>query len=85
MVERKKLSRPQKLKIGRGQNWICGRCHEKMDEMGFDIHHKNTDPSNNDIANLEALCVPCHRKVTQKENREKDTKKKPLFNKKNHV
>ncbi len=48
---------------------------KKMDEMGFDIHHKNTDPSNNDIVNLEALCVSCHRKVTQEENREKDTKK----------
>ena len=75
MVERKKLRRPQKLRIARGQNWICGRCQEKMDEMGFDIHHKDKDTSNNDIANLEALCVPCHRKVTQKENIEKNTKK----------
>jgi len=75
MLERKKLRRPQKLRIARGQNWICGRCQEKMDEMGFDIHHKDKDPSNNDIANLEAFCVPCHRKVTQKENAEKDTKK----------
>jgi len=78
MVIRKKLRKPQKQRIARGQNWICGRCHEKMDQMGFDIHHKDRDPSNNDIANLEALCVSCHRKVTQKENREKDTTKNVL-------
>jgi len=74
-LERKKLRKPQKERIARGQKWICGRCQEKIDPMGFDIHHKNKDPSDNDISNLEALCVPCHRKVTQKENREKDTKK----------
>lgn len=74
MLERKKLRRPQKLRIARGQLMICGRCQDKMDEMGFDVHHKNHDPLDNDIANLEALCVPCHRKVTQKENAEKDTK-----------
>ena len=74
-MERKKLRKPQKERIARGQKWICGRCQEKIDSMGFDIHHKNRDSSDNDISNLEALCVPCHRKVTQKENREKDTKK----------
>jgi len=74
-LERKKLSRARKIRIARGQAWICERCHEEMDEMGFDIHHINQDPLDNDVTNLEALCVPCHRKITQKENREKDTKK----------
>jgi len=72
-VERKKLRRPQKLRIAKGQDWKCGRCQGKMDEMGFDVHHKNHDPLDNDIANLSAYCVPCHRKVTQKENIKKDT------------
>ena len=58
-----------------GKTGYVAVAKKKMDEMGFDIHHKNTDPSNNDIVNLEALCVSCHRKVTQEENREKDTKK----------
>ena len=71
---RKKLSKAQKERIARGQDWKCGRCQGKIEPLSYDIHHKDEDATNNDIANLTAWCVLCHRKVTQKENREKDTK-----------
>ena len=59
-MERKKLRKPQKERIARGQKWICGRCQEKIDSMGFDIHHKNRDSSDNDISNLNGGgCLGC--------------------------
>jgi len=72
--KRKKLSKVQKERIAKGQDWKCGRCQVKIEPLSYDIHHKDTNSRNNDIANLTALCVKCHREVTQKENREKDTK-----------
>ena len=71
---RKKLSKAQKERIAKGQDWKCGRCQGKIEPLSYDIHHKDEDATNNDIANLTALCVKCHRLVTQKENREKDKK-----------
>ena len=78
ILERKNLSKKQKERIAKGQDWKCGRCQKQIEPFGFDIHHKDRDPSNNDVANLTALCTLCHRKVTQKENRKKDTKKNAL-------
>ena len=70
--KRKPLRKVQKERIARGQNWKCGRCQNKIEPLSFDIHHKDGNAGNNDIANLEALCVKCHRVVTQKENKKKD-------------
>lgn len=71
--KRKKISKAQKLKIAKGQDWICDKCKKKFEPFTFDVHHRNGDSSNNTIGNLAALCVKCHRGVTQKQNREKDT------------
>jgi len=72
--KRKALSKNQKERIARGQDWKCGRCQEKIEPLGFDIHHRDKDSSNNDIANLVAYCVKCHRIVTQKQNKENSKK-----------
>ncbi|MCA2003261.1 MAG: HNH endonuclease [Candidatus Nitrosotenuis sp.] len=77
--KRKKLSKAQKQKIAKGQDWICDKCKKKIEPFTFDIHHRDGSSSNNSIGNLAALCVKCHREVTQKQNREKDTKKNDPF------
>lgn len=37
-----------------------GKCRRCQSEAANQIHHKDGDPSNNDIKNLELLCYPCH-------------------------
>ena len=39
----------------RCQPW-CERCGERA----VLVHHRDHDPSNNDLANLEPLCRACH-------------------------
>jgi hypothetical protein len=72
--KRKKVSKAQKQKIAKGQDWICDKCKKKFELFTFDIHHRDGDSSNNLIGNLAAWCVKCHREETQKHNREKDTR-----------
>lgn len=48
----------------------CNRSKEAL-RTGFEVHHKDGDPANNDPDNLIALCRPCH---NIREN------KKPSFN-----
>jgi len=74
--DRKKVSKAQKQKIAKGQDWICDKCKKKFEPFDFDIHHRDGDPSNNSIGNLAAWHVKCHRVETQKTNKEKDTMKK---------
>jgi len=41
------------------QEGVCARCGASL-EHGFHRHHKDGDPSNNSIDNLELLCPKCH-------------------------
>jgi hypothetical protein len=42
----------------------CERCGFKAeDTKQLDVHHKDWDKTNNDPANLETLCPPCHRLI----------------------
>jgi 5-methylcytosine-specific restriction endonuclease McrA len=38
---------------------VCNRCGFS-DERALEVHHKDRDRENNDIANLEVLCSNCH-------------------------
>jgi hypothetical protein len=42
------------------QDGCCSRCGASL-EYGFHRHHKNGDPSDNSLENLELLCPSCHR------------------------
>ena len=42
---------------------ICQRCRIPLKGMKPDIHHKNQDPSDNNISNLMVLCRNCHSKM----------------------
>lgn len=43
----------------------CEKCgYETRDpeyRTDLDVHHKDENKANNDSANLETLCPPCHR------------------------
>lgn len=39
---------------------VCVRCGSLE---GLEVHHKDGDPHNNILENLEFLCMPCHRRV----------------------
>jgi hypothetical protein len=42
------------------QDGVCARCGSSL-EHGFHRHHKDGNPLNNSIENLELLCPECHR------------------------
>lgn len=40
----------------------CPDCRRTWEEAGgFDVHHIDGDPLNNELLNLVALCQPCHK------------------------
>jgi len=39
---------------------ICTKCHSYQD---LEVHHKDDNRNNNDIANLQILCHNCHLKI----------------------
>jgi hypothetical protein len=42
------------------QDGVCARCGNSL-EHGFHRHHKDGNPANNSLDNLELLCPECHR------------------------
>jgi 5-methylcytosine-specific restriction endonuclease McrA len=64
--------------VKRGQGWKCGnkRCTHGQGgkpasiKSGGHIHHKDGDPTNNNIKNLIALCRKCHQEIPKKRKRE---------------
>jgi len=42
------------------QDGVCARCGSTL-EKGFHRHHKDGNPANNSVDNLELLCPACHR------------------------
>ena len=48
--------------------WTCKKCgtDKSMHTRGLHIHHIDFNPLNNDVYNLEVLCVLCHRRVHNK-------------------
>jgi hypothetical protein len=41
----------------------CVKCGYNEYDFCLDVHHIDHNPNNNDISNLELLCVICHRKL----------------------
>lgn len=69
---RKRLTHPTKIQIARGQNFMCYGCKRQIEsDDAFDIHHKDGDPSNNDIANLKVMHVKCHGGINNKKKKGK--------------
>ncbi len=46
------------------RNYICEWCWKDCNEKKWilHVHHIDSDPSNNSLLNLKALCIDCHKK-----------------------
>lgn len=49
------------------KGYTCERCGIKINDINgkiyMHVHHKDLNKANNDISNLECLCIRCHSKV----------------------
>lgn len=60
LSERKSFKRWKVDLVYEAQDGACVVCGGTL-KKGFHRHHKDGDPSNNDISNLELRCADCHR------------------------
>jgi hypothetical protein len=58
--ERRDFPRWKVEQVYIAQDGVCARCGNSL-EHGFHRHHKDGNPLNNSIENLELLCPECHR------------------------
>ena len=73
-----RLPKAQSDLVKRGQGWKCGnkKCTHGQGgkrasiKSGGQIHHKDSDPTNNRIGNLVALCTKCHQEIKRKKQGE---------------
>ena len=59
MSERRDFQKWKVELVYRLQDGVCSKCGAPLSK-GFHRHHKDGDPSNNSIDNLELLCPKCH-------------------------
>jgi hypothetical protein len=65
------------------QDGVCARCGNTL-ELGFHRHHKDGNPANNSLENLELLCPECHRATlgeAYKRHREQEERALSYLNK----
>jgi len=65
------------------QDGVCARCGNTL-EHGFHRHHKDGNPLNNTLDNLELLCPECHRATlgeAYKKHREQEERALNYLNK----
>ncbi|WP_372447098.1 HNH endonuclease signature motif containing protein [Paenibacillus cisolokensis] len=48
---------------------VCGDIPE--DSRRLHVHHKDKDRSNNDLSNLQVVCVSCHNNILHKRERDR--------------
>jgi hypothetical protein len=58
--ERRDFPRWKVEQVYIAQDGVCARCGNSL-EHGFHRHHRDGNPLNNSIENLELLCPECHR------------------------
>ena len=59
MAKRKFFEDWKVTQVYLAQEGVCARCGAPL-EHGFHRHHKDGNPANNSIENLELLCPRCH-------------------------
>ncbi len=69
--KRKNVGKSNREKIARGQRELCNHCSKPIGRGGihYDVDHRDGDPSNNSIGNLQALCLDCHRNKTKRQTK----------------
>ncbi len=63
------LTKQQRLTIKRGQKGLCAYCKETSIMSRGQLHHRDRDPSNNNLGNLRFLCKECHKNVKRKKSK----------------
>ena len=67
---RKRITRPTKIQVARGQNFMCYGCKRQIEsDDEFDIHYKDGDPSNYNITNLNVIHVKCRKGINNKKKK----------------
>ena len=51
------MSSIRKKRLLEAAAWSCERCGN---QTTLELHHRDRNPSNNELSNLEILCRPCH-------------------------
>lgn len=54
--------------------YFKARCDECGTRINLTTHHKNSDPSDVSLKNLEILCINCHRRREGMDKKKKDLK-----------
>ncbi len=49
---------------------ICEECGEVVSGKRLHVHHKDKNRRNNDLRNLQIVCVKCHNNVMHKRQRD---------------
>jgi hypothetical protein len=49
-----------KVKIIKKQQFKCNKCGKQVFGFTLQLHHKDGNPMNDSLDNLEAVCVKCH-------------------------
>jgi hypothetical protein len=60
--KRKHFTEAVRREVIRNQKGKCARCKRKLTPYGFDLDHRNNNPSNNKSSNCQVLCTICHRR-----------------------
>ena len=61
------LTKEQRQKVMRAIGWKCQRkgCGKRINSLTGEIHHRDGNPDNNNISNLRAVCIPCHKQLSE--------------------
>jgi 5-methylcytosine-specific restriction endonuclease McrA len=72
IVTKKQIIKPGvRIPLNEGQRYrilmgVDNRCQRCGYERGLQIHHKDENPANNTLKNLEVLCYACHKEMHSK-------------------
>ena len=70
-IERTHRTLEERSKILTKYNYCCAKCDEKLDEMKYDLDHIKPlcDNGEDELENLQPLCLPCHAEKCASERR----------------
>jgi 5-methylcytosine-specific restriction endonuclease McrA len=72
---RKPVSQSARTKVLVRAKGKCEKCAHSLEDVKPHIHHRDGNPKNNKLSNLQVLCPNCHSKI-----HDKPIKKKPNSN-----
>jgi len=68
---RKTINKKTRDAVRAVQGFRCANNHDHSLKRGGYLHHKNGNPNDNRITNLEYWCAECHKKKTAEQARKR--------------